>query len=78
MLVHLRMQDAYSGAFWFDAEVRGTATLTDVDSYLRAIWLECCGHMSRFSLEGWGSRESGQPTVLTRRDTPAEALVMPD
>lgn len=51
-LIHLRMQDAYGGPFWFDAEVRGTATLEDIDSYLRAIWLECCGHMTRFSLGG--------------------------
>jgi hypothetical protein len=56
-LIHLRMQDADGGAFWFDAEVRGSATLADIDSYLRAIWLECCGHLSRFSLGGWGGRE---------------------
>jgi hypothetical protein len=56
-LVHLRIQDGYEGAFWFDAEVRGTATLADIDSYLRGIWLECCGHMSRFSLGGWGGTE---------------------
>lgn len=59
-LIHLRMQDAYGGSYWFDAEVRGTATLEDVDSYLRAIWLECCGHMSRFSLGGWGGQEMSQ------------------
>jgi hypothetical protein len=56
-LVHVRLQDAFSGAYWFDAEVRGTATLADIDSYLRAIWLECCGHLSRFSLGGWGGRD---------------------
>jgi hypothetical protein len=62
-LIHLRMQDAYGSAYWFDAEVRGTATLQDVDRYLRAIWLECCGHLSRFSLGGWG----GQEVALRRR-----------
>lgn len=56
-LLHLRLQDGYGGSFWFDAEVRGAATLDDVDNYLRAIWLECCGHMSQFSLGGWGGRE---------------------
>lgn len=56
-LYHLRMQDAYSGDFWLDAEVRGSATLKDIDSYLRAIWLECCGHLSRFSVGGWGGVE---------------------
>lgn len=33
------------------------AKLKDVDRYLRAIWLECCGHMSRFSVGGWGGNE---------------------
>jgi hypothetical protein len=56
-LFHLRMQDAYTGAYWLDVEVRGTATLEAIDSYLRAIWLECCGHLSRFSVGGWGGQE---------------------
>jgi len=41
--------------FWLDLEVRGEAQLQDVDDYLRAIWLECCGHMSAFTLGGWGT-----------------------
>ena len=50
-LYHLRMYDAYDRDFWLDSEVRGSATLKDIDAYLRAIWLECCGHLSRFSIE---------------------------
>jgi hypothetical protein len=58
-LYHLRAQDAYGGDFWLDLEVRGTATLKDIDYYLRAIWLECCGHLSRFSFgRGWGEEIS--------------------
>ncbi len=30
----------------------GSATLFDLDHYLRHIWLECCGHMSAFKIEG--------------------------
>jgi hypothetical protein len=56
-LIHLRVQDGYQGTYWFDAEVRGTATLDAVDEYLRAIWLECCGHMSKFTIGGWGGRD---------------------
>jgi hypothetical protein len=59
-LVHLRMQDTREGTYWVDAEARGTTTLGDVDSYLRAIWLECCGHMSKFSIGGWGGRDVSQ------------------
>jgi len=31
--------------------------LNDLDRYLRAIWLECCGHLSQFSVGGWSSDE---------------------
>jgi len=54
-LYHLRAQDKWSDDYWLDMEMRGSATLQNLDHYLRAIWLECCGHMSRFSLSGWGS-----------------------
>jgi hypothetical protein len=56
-LYHLRVQDAWGGDFWLELETRGTATLKDLDHYLRAIWLECCGHMSRFSIGGWKGAE---------------------
>ncbi len=56
-LLHLKIQDAYSPAFWLHLEMRGSASLKDLDRYLRAIWLECCGHLSRFSFGGWGGHE---------------------
>ena len=30
----------------------GSATLDDLDDFLRGIWLECCGHMSSFEVKG--------------------------
>jgi hypothetical protein len=54
-LYHLRVEDAWGGDFWLNLEMRGKSTLKELDRYLRAIWLECCGHMSRFSAGGWGS-----------------------
>jgi len=56
-LVHLMVQDAYGGDYWLHLEMRGSATLKALDNYLRSIWLECCGHLSRFSVGGWGSKE---------------------
>ncbi len=56
-LYHLRIQDAYNPAFWLNLEVRGSATLDNIDGYLRAIWLECCGHMSQFSVGAWTGEE---------------------
>lgn len=35
-------------AHWLFLGVAANATLTDVDAALRAIWLECCGHLSEF------------------------------
>ena len=56
-LIHLQVQDAAGGVFWMHLEMRGSATLKKLDEYLRAIWLECCGHLSRFSHGGWGGQE---------------------
>ncbi len=56
-LWRLRIQDAYDGQFWLDLEMHGTATLEKLDQYLRAIWLECCGHMSKFTIGGWGGKD---------------------
>ncbi len=57
MLFHLRVQDAWRGEFWLDLEMRGSATLKALDDYLRAIWLECCDHLSQFSIGGWRGTE---------------------
>lgn len=59
-LWHIRVQDAYAKEFWLDLEMRGTASLTALDKYLRAIWLECCGHLSKFTVGGWGGYDVGK------------------
>lgn len=56
-LYHLQVYAARSTDFWLHLEMKGSATLQDLDAYLRSIWLECCGHLSRFSRGGWGSTE---------------------
>jgi hypothetical protein len=59
-LWHLRVQDAYDKNFWLDLEMRGSSTLTQLDNYLRAIWLECCGHMSEYTIGGWSGSKVGK------------------
>ena len=59
----LRIQDTYNKDFWLDLEMRGTATLIRLDQYLRAIWLECCGHLSEFTIGGWG----GDKVAISRK-----------
>lgn len=57
LLYHLRIQDAYLKDFWLDIEMRGSAALKDIDSYLRSIWLECCDHLSQFSVGDFDTPE---------------------
>ncbi len=48
-LYHLVVYDACDkNNYWLHLEMNGSAELEDLDRYLRAIWLECCGHMSTF------------------------------
>ena len=51
-IYHLKIQDAWLNDFWLHLEICSSATLKDLDSYLRSIWLECCGHLSQFSPKG--------------------------
>ena len=41
---------AGAGPFWAYFEVRASSSLEDIDSFLRELWLECCGHLSAFKI----------------------------
>ena len=56
-LLHVQARDAWTGQYWLNLEVDCTAPLAQLDAYLRAVWLECCGHLSRFSFGGWAGDE---------------------
>jgi hypothetical protein len=73
-LYRLRVQDAYVKDFWLDLEMRGTSTLNELDHYLRAIWLECCGHMSQFSVGGWRGDEISMSQKIARVFQPGVEL----
>jgi hypothetical protein len=73
-LFHLQVQDAWGGDFWLHLEMNGQATLGDLDHYLRAIWLECCGHLSRFSVGGWAGDEIPMRTRIERVFQPGVEL----
>ncbi len=62
-IYHLRVQDKWWSGFWLHLEMNATATLESLDRYLRHIWLECCGHLSQFSIGGW----SGEEIPMERR-----------
>jgi hypothetical protein len=73
-LYHLQVQDAWGGDFWLHLEMNGSATLQDLDHYLRAIWLECCGHMSQFSVGGWSGDEIPKRSSIKRTFKPGVEL----
>jgi hypothetical protein len=74
-LYHLQVQDARGGNYWLHLEMRGGATLADLDDYLRAIWLECCGHMSMFSSGGWGTEEIEMDMRADKIFKPGEVFI---
>jgi hypothetical protein len=63
--------------FWLHIEIEVTATLEDLDQFLRDIWLECCGHLSEFrindiaylipmAMDGWWDPEARSMDIPLR------------
>lgn len=48
---HLSIGDAYRTNYWMHVEIEQETTLAALDEFLRDIWLECCGHMSSFTID---------------------------
>lgn len=74
----------YDSDYWLVIEIKETATLEDLDEFIRDIWVECCGHLSAFTINGeeyesdpdtdsfWGESENMNhklKDVLTVGDT---------
>ncbi len=51
-LFHLVVEGADRPMYWLHLEVPMDAKLKNLDTFLRNIWLECCGHLSAFTIEG--------------------------
>ena len=41
----------YRPEYWLYFDIRADETLFELDRFLRDIWLECCGHLSSFTIE---------------------------
>ncbi|MBQ3265829.1 MAG: hypothetical protein IJH07_08660 [Ruminococcus sp.] len=44
----VKVEFPYDKDYWLYLDIPFTSTLRSLDSFLREIWLECCGHMSAF------------------------------
>jgi hypothetical protein len=49
---HVFVEGRYDKAYWMHLAVPAEYTLRNLDTFLRRIWLECCGHLSAFTIHG--------------------------
>ena len=68
----LLISGTYRSQYWLIAEVKDTASLQDLDQFLRDIWLECCGHLSVFNIEG--ERYESHPEASLDWGLPARSM----
>jgi len=52
LFYHIAVRGRYLPEYWMHLDVSASATLDDLDGFLRDTWLECCGHLSAFSIAG--------------------------
>lgn len=50
-LFHILVEGKYRPEYWMHLELPAAATLEELDDFLRAVWLECCGHLSEFEID---------------------------
>jgi hypothetical protein len=67
-LFRLRVEAAGDPSYWLDVEVKAEARLRVLDRFLRDVWLECCGHLSAFTIGG----VRYEVAVDSMRDFPAD------
>ena len=48
----IAVNGAYEPDYWLYIDVDANTTLAVLDTFLREIWLECCGHLSAFDING--------------------------
>lgn len=51
-IFHIIVEGRYQPEYWMHLSVPAHAMLKELDSFLRRIWLECCGHLSAFTIQG--------------------------
>ncbi len=57
---------ASSGLYFVYFEVNSNNKLEEIDDFLRNLWLECCGHMSLFKINGLNYASSPDPEFKER------------
>jgi len=60
--------------YWLHIDIAASATLADLDVFLRGIWLECCGHMSAFTIRGVRYEDQSPSDEFSFWDIPSESM----
>jgi len=60
-ILHLVVSGRDAPMYWMHLEAPADATFAHLDSFLRKTWLECCGHMSAFTIGGVSSVSFDDP-----------------
>jgi hypothetical protein len=58
---HLVVDGKYARDYWLHVQAPANRTFGELDSLLRAVWLECCGHLSAFSFPAKRPFRRGTP-----------------
>lgn len=58
---HILVEGRYVPGYWLHLDMPTTARLRKLDEFLRDIWLECCGHLSQFTIAGADYLSSPDP-----------------
>jgi hypothetical protein len=70
---HISVSSPLMRRYWLHLDVAGTAEFADLDRFLRATWLVCCGHLSEFRIK---TRRA--PAVALDMNTRLGRLLKPD
>ncbi len=73
-LFHIQVEGTYAPMYWLHLEIPASTTLYDLDDYLRAIWLQCCGHLSSFEIEGTSYELEHISEIFWSSTRPAKAM----
>ena len=63
---HLLVEGHHLPQYWMHLKVSSHARFEDLDNFLRDIWLECCGHLSAFSIGGEEVKKSKKLEYVLR------------
>ena len=57
-MMHILVKSKYDPQYWLHIAICSDLELDSLDTFLRNVWLECCGHLSQFKINGKSYEDS--------------------